>query len=54
MKQDIGISVQHLVTLEERSMLIEISQCDSLSEIEKIIISTWYGNKTFVNTSDLL
>lgn len=42
-EEEIDISVQPLVTLEERSMLVEISQCNTPSDIAALI-STWYGN----------
>lgn len=44
MKQEVGISIQPLVTLEERDMIIEISKSKSQSEV-KTLLSTWYSKK---------
>lgn len=44
MKDEAGIGVKPLVTLEKRDMLIEISNCKNTSELETRL-STWYSKK---------
>ncbi|CEP12952.1 hypothetical protein [Parasitella parasitica] len=42
MKDEAGIGVKPLVTLEERDMLVEISNCKNTSELETLL-STWFA-----------
>ncbi|KAG1131531.1 hypothetical protein G6F37_013445 [Rhizopus arrhizus] len=42
MKEELGTLLQPLVTLEEREMLVEISNCRNTSEIQKLL-TTWYN-----------
>ncbi|GAA5816024.1 hypothetical protein MFLAVUS_009546 [Mucor flavus] len=44
MKEEAGIDVKPFVTLEERDMLLEISNCKNTSELETLL-STWYSKK---------
>lgn len=42
MKEELGILLQPLVILEERDMLIEISNCRNTSDVQKLL-TTWYN-----------
>lgn len=44
MKKELGVLLQPLVTLEEREMLVEISRCSNVAEVEAIL-PTWYTRK---------
>ncbi|KAI7904274.1 uncharacterized protein BX663DRAFT_530378 [Cokeromyces recurvatus] len=42
MKEELGLLLQPLVTLEEREMLVEISSCQNTTEIQELV-TTWYS-----------
>ncbi|KAG2208956.1 hypothetical protein INT47_011096 [Mucor saturninus] len=44
MTNEAGICVEPLVTLEERDMLFELSNCKKTAELENLL-STWYSRK---------